>query len=1010
MHLAAAVMYGTLRYEALTILKEGGLRALSSGWGWSDEQANDARITVLSLIGLGPASFHDSPALPPPTLEPTPTPFPHITTLPCTILAAGWPWPLALAIMARLRWGRYSTNTRQFWCSCPNGVLTAQRLTAPWQHSFLPAATDQDPDISLFFVGLEPILIKSTLPLRPKHAKPGRRATTNFLPPYIRLPTTAEGLPIWPKFRVTSIIEHRAEWYRLIGNIDGVTSAILEGRMVYPRTSWLLRGSWLPNHPSFERPEVKIKLGMKMATYIIQGALECLRPGDPAPLYVEPNAAVDKPGPDIFRHIGDARQSNKGLDAWGVRLHNAQDFAALLDWCYWAFLDDVSDAYHLACFMGCRNTLVWAPGVTGIEPHPDDSTKWRLVWGMRLHVGCGPSSCLNACDKAANGCCVDGCLMRWAVAHFGQAPAGSPLNCIAMCLLRYMARRTSHQRLTTVTGPQQGTPGVVWVDDFAFAGFVPAHPPCIGGLAGCPVCLAALPACQADRSHFRGICPRLGIGLNDDKTQDCTQTPTYAGFGHDTVRGRRHILPKKYEKLIDSILTLGCCATASSREGDRVRGRAIHYSACIQHLRVCCASLSRLLGTEGPVEYDSEIPVTPLLQALCQKMLDIVMQYGSVGSELWPVEPATLYDRFMRGLLHSLFFVLTWDASPTGWAALARWWATLPTGRRVLRDLRLVGTWPPHADITEQAHREAWAGTLAFCALSQAQDIRSSTVLMRNDASAAIAAFRKGSFRSPQLQAAAMAINDARAKLDVVTPLLHVPGLALIQEGIDGASRDGSAFGAGANVASIQGPAVSDSLWHHIQALADQFQWKLTIDLFASACNHRTDRYVSQFPEPDAEAFDAFTIGSWGSSMCPTCHHRHQEAIYAYPPPLLLNRVVAKAVADGAVGIIVVPLLVTSPVWHKLQKASVLPGRDGYVRIRRARQFLDHAHHIGSVPDLALFPCDFGHLRGAANGWANPGCAGAFRPRPRPPCGSRADEADRRRLRDALPREVRPLT
>ena len=1014
-----AISYGTLRYEALTILRDGGLAALSCGWSWSAEQSSDVLATVQSLIGASFAHFTTVNPLPPPTLEPKPTRFPHITTLPCAVMAAGWQWPTALAVMARLCWGRYSINTRQFWCCSPEGRLTAQSTTTLWQHHFIPSTAPSDPDISIFFAGLNPILIQSSLPLRPSHDKPGKRATSNFLPSFIRLPTDAQGRPSWPKFSVTSIIERRAEWYKLIGNIDGVTSAILEGRMVYPRLTWLLRGSWLRNHPSFERPEVKLKLGLKIGTYIAQGAIECLRTGDPTPLYVEPNAAVDKPGPDIYRLIGDSRKGNEGLSAWGIRLHSAQDFAALLDWCYWAFLDDVSDAYHLACFMGCRNTLVWAYGVIGIEPDPDDSSAWRLVWGMRLHVGCSPGDCFLACDKSATGFCIDGWLMRWAVAHFGQAPAGAPLNAIAMCLLRYMKQRSPpHQRRAAPpTGaPAQpppiaprGTQGVVWVDDFAFAGFVPPHPPCRGGLLGCPTCLAALPAAKEDRAHFRGICPRLGVGLNDDKTQDCTQTPAYAGFGHDTVTGRRHILPKKNEKLIDSIVSLGCCDRATAREVDRVRGRAIHYSACIDHLRVPCASLARLLGSDGPITYDFEVCISHELRALCGRMLDIVFQHGPRGSEMWPVPPATLYEKFSHGIITSRMFTLTWDAGPTGWAALARWWDTPPSGRRELKELRLVGTWPSYADTSEQAHRETWAGALAFLALSRAMDIRTSTILLRNDASAAISAFRKGSFASPQLQAAATMLNDARAKLDVITPLLHVPGLTLVQEGIDGASRHGAAFGHDANVAGILGPAVSDTLWSTILELANRVQWRLTIDLFASASNHRTDRFVSWFPEPDAEAFDAFSIGNWGSSMCPLCGLRHTEAIYAFPPPALLTRLVAKAVADRAVGIIVVPLLVTSPVWHKLQLASVLPGRDGYVRIRRARRLLDHAQSLStSSPDLALFPCDFGRLRGTPDGWSDPGCAGAFRSRPRPPCGSRADEDDRHLLRSLLPREVHP--
>jgi hypothetical protein len=58
---------------------------------------------------------------------------------------------------------------------------------------------------------------------------------------------------------------------------------------------------------------------------------------------------------------------------------------------------------------------------------------------MQLHVGCSPESCLPVRDKAANGVCLDGCIMRWAMAHFRQAPAGSPLNCIALCMLLHMA-------------------------------------------------------------------------------------------------------------------------------------------------------------------------------------------------------------------------------------------------------------------------------------------------------------------------------------------------------------------------------------------------------------------------------------------------------------------------------------------------------------------------------------------------------------------------------------------
>ncbi len=65
----------------------------------------------------------------------------------------------------------------------------------------------------------------------------------------------------------------------------------------------------------------------------------------------------------------------------------------------------------------------------------------RLVFRWRLHVGCWPWDCCQTCDKACNGMEFDGCCCRWAVAHFGQKTAGSPFNCVVLCLLRHGAMR-----------------------------------------------------------------------------------------------------------------------------------------------------------------------------------------------------------------------------------------------------------------------------------------------------------------------------------------------------------------------------------------------------------------------------------------------------------------------------------------------------------------------------------------------------------------------------------------
>ena len=66
------------------------LSAWGSSWGWSGEQSSDALAAVHSLIGASLAHFTTTNPLPLPTLEPKPTRFPHITTLPRAVLATGW--------------------------------------------------------------------------------------------------------------------------------------------------------------------------------------------------------------------------------------------------------------------------------------------------------------------------------------------------------------------------------------------------------------------------------------------------------------------------------------------------------------------------------------------------------------------------------------------------------------------------------------------------------------------------------------------------------------------------------------------------------------------------------------------------------------------------------------------------------------------------------------------------------------------------------------------------------
>ncbi|XP_011685561.1 PREDICTED: uncharacterized protein LOC105448593 [Wasmannia auropunctata] len=67
------------------------------------------------------------------------------------------------------------------------------------------------------------------------------------------------------------------------------------------------------------------------------------------------------------------------------------------------------------------------------------------------------------------------------------------------------------------------------------------------------------------------------------------------------------------------------------------------------------------------------------------------------------------------------------------------------------------------------------------------------------------------------------------------------------------------------------------------------------LDLFASNINAKCDRFVSWIPDPESFVIDAFTL-DWGEFY-----------FYAFPPFILLPRVLRKIINDEAVGIVIVP-------------------------------------------------------------------------------------------------------
>ncbi len=74
-----------------------------------------------------------------------------------------------------------------------------------------------------------------------------KRSGSRWFPEYIRFKLDEFVIPILPLHHVTSMLERRHVWLEHI-QMDGVTRAIVLGKLSYQRTCWRITPSFLPNH------------------------------------------------------------------------------------------------------------------------------------------------------------------------------------------------------------------------------------------------------------------------------------------------------------------------------------------------------------------------------------------------------------------------------------------------------------------------------------------------------------------------------------------------------------------------------------------------------------------------------------------------------------------------------------------------------------------------------------------------------------------------------------------
>ena len=980
--------------------------ALDTVWRMTAAQVSLIVSHVSGAVGLLPRSPPSPSGCPISPPRPEACLFEQSSHLFLAAVAQGFDFQQALASFAAVGLGRYSHDDRCFYPeSSVLGPLSVRPSIMARADRFTIEGAAGEGCVTVFFSQGSICAFVADQRLRARRLADIHRARGGLLslPEFICLPRDEAGRPIIPSSRVTALVEAQEAWHTELGQIDGVSSAIVRGLLVMPKISAPLQQTVLRNHPSFENDAAaKAALGPVIAKWLAEGVLEYVGWNDRVPVLLQPCGAVPKGSPPFYRLITDARFANHMYSDWGVSYTSAAQLSTALHRCDFTFSADLQDAYHLAVWKGCGGELrpIKRPIITG---------PGEVSWIDALVNGCTPATCKGGCDKDMSGILIEGHIFRFAACQFGQKTAGSPLHSLVRCVARYFARLPHPVHVAA------------WVDDLHFSLSTPPHPPCAGFEGGCPVCVEYYGYAVAAERLWKEKARKLNLPLSG-KGHSVAQRGPYTGVLIDTFRGLYIMLPDKLQGLVVSLQQLLACASPTPRLVSRPRGKLLHYDCALQYLRVPAASLSQFMhGAEvglgpfavpslrdeadAPFEWDRPLGlVSSRARHAIQFALEAISRFGARGQPIWPVVPSSLYGAFLDGRLgHLRVLVITFDASVYGWGAVLRTSPHEPgiivvSGFReaaALEGLSSLDSQLVSDDPVAQVYREALAGYLALLAASQHFELGRYSVLLRNDCTGALSTLRKGSFRSPALQDVALKFAELCVRLDVSPPpsFLYAPGEVLKAEGVDGLSR-----------AAAQEQRVLEStpaLRCLVREEAARLGWTISVDLFASSSNCLVPRFFARYPEPLAEAVDALAQPDWAYSCCQACHRSHRECCFVFPPRFLLAKTLRKAEVDGLRGIFVVPFAITDPSWPVLMRSSVSGGRDRCRVVDCDSRFVSNSASAG-IQRLAIIAVDFHRLSQRPDTGAAPPCGQESELRLRRPLQSSLDEEDRRQIGLAL--------
>jgi len=368
--------------------------------------------------------------------------------------------------------------------------------------------------------------------------------------------------------------------------------------------------------------------------------------------------------------------------------------------------------------------------------------------------------------------------------------------------------------------------------------------------------------CLDQLAFLRRLFEDLGFTVNDKKSQlEPTTKITFLGFIIDSVFMKLFLPDEKVQKIVRACSGLISDQRPTVRQVAHVTGLLVSAFPAVNYLRIYYRSLELSKSQAISINDNFDHHMSLNLQ--------------TVTDLNWVVHNLPKYNGHYFGPRpHGV--VIEADASLLGWGATCN---SEPA----------QGQWSP----LEASHHINYLELLAaFYALQTfVHNEKHIYVQLKLDNSTAISYINNmGGIKSTLLNSLARQLWEWCMPRDIFVSAQHIPGK--LNSTADKLSRNFSP-----NLEWSLNTTVFEQLVGHT-LVPD-------IDLFASNLNTKVKRFVSWYPEPAAEAVNAFSI-SWSNLKC-----------YAFPPFSVLPQVLRKIREDHALMLLIAPVWSTQS-WYPL--------------------------------------------------------------------------------------------